>query len=174
MLHLAQVEEQLDLGKRGFRLLARRVAEGIWEVISCDAASADEEGFLVADGAAEFCDGNLVLVEVAENGQATEVRPATDWVTNLVENYLTHGVTPDFLKQEAERVEEWRQELTLKSQDLTRRTMEAEARRDRIQTLEQDLEAQKQHLDDMMQSIIEREKKLDQADDESSDKNQSA
>lgn len=162
MLHLAQVEEQPDSGKRGLRLLARQVAEHAWEVLPNDAGRSGEN-FLLAEAATSLNHGNLVLVQVSEDRQITETRPATDWVMEFVETYLIYGVTPDFLKQESERVEGWRQELTLKSQELTRRTMETEARRDRIQTLEQDLEAQKHQLDEMMQSIIEREKKLENA-----------
>jgi hypothetical protein len=43
------------------------------------------------------------------------------------------------LQQEVERAEEWRQSLTLQNQDLARRTLELEARREQIQALEESL-----------------------------------
>jgi predicted RNase H-like nuclease (RuvC/YqgF family) len=66
---------------------------------------------------------------------------------DLVEQYLSAGVTPTFLQEEAERTEQWRQDLTLQSQDLTRRHLEMEARREQIQTLEEDLKREKQQLE---------------------------
>jgi uncharacterized protein (DUF3084 family) len=68
-------------------------------------------------------------------------------VLDLVQQYLSVGVTPTFLQEEAERTEQWRQDLTLQSQDLTRRHLEMEARREQIQTLEEDLKREKQQLE---------------------------
>lgn len=62
---------------------------------------------------------------------------------DLIGTYLTTGITPDFLRQEAERAEQWRQSLTLQNQDLARRTLELEARREQIQALEESLKREK-------------------------------
>jgi hypothetical protein len=48
-------------------------------------------------------------------------------------------MTPAQLRQEAERAESWRQSLTLQNQDLARRSLELEARREQIQALEESL-----------------------------------
>ena len=72
----------------------------------------------------------------------------------LIQNYLTTGISPEFLRQEAERAEDWRQNLTLQNQDLARRTLELEARREQIQALEEALKRDKSeaHQDENVDS----------------------
>jgi hypothetical protein len=79
----------------------------------------------------------LVLVELSTTGEIEWVEEATNWVLNLVQTFLTTGITPDILRQEAEKAEKWRQDLTLQSQDLARRRLELEARREQIESLEE-------------------------------------
>ena len=57
----------------------------------------------------------------------------------MLQTYLSNGITPAFLHQEVERAEKWRQTLSLQSQDLARRSLELEARREQIQALEESL-----------------------------------
>jgi len=65
-------------------------------------------------------------------------------VLKLVQTYLTSGMTVEFLQQEAERAEKWRQNLTLQNQELARRSLELEARREQIQALEESLKRDKE------------------------------
>jgi uncharacterized protein (DUF3084 family) len=51
------------------------------------------------------------------------------------------------LQQESERVEQWRQSLTLQSQEIARRTLELEARREQLQELEEELRREKKKLE---------------------------
>ncbi|CDN16677.1 FIG00876815: hypothetical protein [Richelia intracellularis] len=81
----------------------------------------------------------LVLVELSSTGKIEWVEEATNWVLNLVRTFLTTGITPEILRQEAEKAEKWRQDLTLQSQDLARRSLELEARREQIQSLEENI-----------------------------------
>lgn len=132
MLYLAKVEKKGGLlGKAGLRLLARQQAENKWAIVS-------QEEPIVTPEASPYGDGLLVLVDV-NNRQVSNVRDATDWEMQLVKQFLAQGITPDFLQQETERAEQWRQSLTLQSQDLARRNIELEKRRDQLQDLEEKL-----------------------------------
>jgi hypothetical protein len=141
MLYLAQVEKKGFLGKIGLRLLARQRTEDTW------AAVAGEEAILSAESPQSLGEGALVLVEVSPSGEIVKIQDATSWVVGLVRDYLIKGITPAFLQQEAERVEQWRQSLTLQSQELARRTLELEARREQLQELEEELRREKKKLE---------------------------
>lgn len=92
-------------------------------------------------------EGVLVLADIGENGEVLKMRSATNWVIELVDRYLTTGITLEFLQLEAEKAEEWRQSLTLQSQALSRRFIEVESRREQIQTLEAKFQQEKQLLE---------------------------
>ncbi len=132
MLHLAQVQKQGPSGLAELRLLARQEAEHTWAVMA-------EEVFIPVAEALTLSEGLLVLVELSPTGEIERLQDATNWVIQLVQTYLTSGITPAFLQQEAERAEHWRQNLTLQNQDLARRSLELEARREQIQALEESL-----------------------------------
>ena len=146
MLHLAQVQKKGFLGKAELRLLARQKSETTW------ALAADEDAILSAEANA-FGEGTLVLLELAEDHQVTNLQDATGWVLELVQKYLIAGLTPALLQQEAERAEQWRQSLTLQSQELGRRTLEVEARREQIQELEENLKREKKELEALAQQL---------------------
>jgi hypothetical protein len=80
-----------------------------------------------------------VLVKLSPTGEIETIEDATDWVINLVQIYISTGITPEFLKQEAVKMENWQQSLTLQNQDLARRSLELEARREQIEALEESL-----------------------------------
>lgn len=139
MLHLAQIHQK-NYSKSGLRLLATQKAENVWTV-------AHEEEFVVSTRANDYSENALVLVELSSTQQILSIRDAKDWVLELVETYLVNGITPAYLHQETERAEQWRQSLTLQSQELDRRTLELEARREQIQALEEDLKRQKKQFE---------------------------
>ena len=60
---------------------------------------------------------------------------------------MTTGFRTDVLQAEAQKAEAWRQSLTLQSQELSRRLIEVEARREQIQTLETKLQQEKELLE---------------------------
>lgn len=136
MLYLAQVQKKGILGKAGLRLLARQKSEHTWVVIT-------EEEVLPAAEANNLSEGLLVLAEVNHARQVTSVQDAKDWVLDIVQKFLITGITPAFLQQETERAEQWRQSLTLQSQELDRRALELEARREQVQALEESLKREK-------------------------------
>ncbi|ARV60070.1 hypothetical protein BZZ01_16870 [Nostocales cyanobacterium HT-58-2] len=136
MLYLAQVHNNEFLDQLQLRLLARHEGENIWTMIP-------EEAFILLGKGNTLTEKLLVLVELSPTGDIERLEEATNWVLNLVQSYLTTGITPEFLRQEAERAEQWRQNLTLQNQDLARRSLELEARREQIQALEESLKREK-------------------------------
>lgn len=136
MLYLAQVHKNDFLDQMQLRLLAREEAENIWAIIP-------EEAFILLGKGKTLTENLLVLVELSPTGDIERLEDAANWVLNLVKAYLTTGITPEFLQQEADRAEQWRQNLTLQNQDLARRSLELEARREQIQALEESLKREK-------------------------------
>jgi len=130
MLYLADVSHDASQQSLSLRLIAQQRSEHSWQVIEEPKELAFEQS------EAPNVEG-LALVELSENDQTFELRDASPWVLDIVRNYLSTGVTADFLQQEAERAEQWRQALTLQSQELGRRTLELEARMGQIQELEE-------------------------------------
>jgi polyhydroxyalkanoate synthesis regulator phasin len=139
MLYLAQVHKNEFLDQHQLQLLARQEAENVWTIIP-------EEAFILLGKGSSLAEKLLVLVELSATGDIEKIEEATNWVLNLVQTYLSTGITPEFLHQEAERAEQWRQNLTLQNQDLARRSLELEARREQIQALEETLKREKNGL----------------------------
>ena len=138
MLYLAQVQKQKLSGQVELCLLAHQQTTYKWEV--------DEQEKLISVASAiAFPEGVLVLIELSPKGEMLSIQDATTWVLDLVKTYLTSGVTPEFLKAETERSEQWRQSLTLQNQDLSRRSLEVEARREQIQALEESFKRDKEN-----------------------------
>ena len=143
MLYLAEVQNQENLGEISLQLLASHTSDDTWAILT-------EESFLTLpkDFAQNVLnEGMLVLADIGENSKVLHIQAATNWVLELVKKYLTTGFTPDFLHQEAQKAEGWRQSLTLQSQELSRRLIEVEARREQIQNLEAKLQQEKQLLE---------------------------
>lgn len=139
MLHLAQVQNNDSAGGVELKLLARQQSEHTWTLINPESVP--------LTNSKPLNEGLLLLVDLSENLEILNIQQAKDWVLDLVQKYLTIGVTPSFLQEEVERAEQWRQDLTLQSQDLTRRNLELEARREQLQALEEDLKPEKQKLE---------------------------
>ena len=89
----------------------------------------------------------LVLLELDADNQMISATDATQWVLKFVSDYLKQGLTPKGLEEELERVEQWRQSLTLQSQEVRRRILETAARRDEIQDLEKRLKLERETLE---------------------------
>ncbi len=147
MLYLAQVHKNEFLEQYQLRLLARQEGDNFWVIIP-------EEAFILLGKGNVMSEKMLVLVELSPTGDIKKLEDATNWVLHLVQAYLSTGLTPEFLQQEAERAEHWRQCLTLQNQDLARRSLELEARREQIQSLEESIkkDMNRQHKDDLASS----------------------
>ncbi|NET01292.1 MAG: hypothetical protein F6K62_08895 [Sphaerospermopsis sp. SIO1G2] len=135
MKYLAQVNKNDFLNQYELHLLASQESENLWSIIS-------ENTPILLEKSQIMNEKMLVLVEISPTGDIVSIDDATDWVISLVQTYLSSGITPEFLEQEAENAEQWRQNLTLQNQDLARRTLELEARREQIQALEESLKSE--------------------------------
>ncbi|MFO5491680.1 MAG: hypothetical protein ACLBM6_03820 [Cuspidothrix sp.] len=144
MLYLAQVNKNDFLDQYQLHLLARQESENFWLTIADGDSVALAIETLILLGKANAISNNLlVLVELSPTGEIQRFEDATPWVINLVQTYLSTGITPEFLKQEAEKVESWQQNLTLQNQDLARRSLELEARREQIEALEESIKRER-------------------------------
>ncbi len=141
MRYLAQVLPAEAAGAPGFLLLALQETDDAWSL-------SETASVISSSQATDQLSGNWVLVDLAESQEVVLVQDAKPWILQLVKTYLTSGITPEFLQQETDRAEQWRQSLTLRSQELDRRALEVEARREQIQALEADLKREKQQLED--------------------------
>jgi hypothetical protein len=150
MQYLAKVQKKAFLGGAELLLLAERTAEAKWEL-------ATSERIIETTKLLSFQEGNLVLVEINPQNQVISIQDAVPWVLDLIQHYLSHGMTPETLEQEIERAERWRQSLTLKSQDVDRRALETAARRDEIQELERSLKQEREELEARWQALEQRE-----------------
>ncbi len=156
MQYLAKVHKKAFLGGAELALLAVRTSEDTWERIQTERLV--ETTRLLA-----FQEGNLVLVELDGLNQITAVEDAIPWLLDVVEQYLSYGMTPSALEQEIERAERWRQSLTLKSQEVDRRALETAARRDEIQELERNLKQEREELEQRWEVLRDQLSKLDQS-----------
>jgi GNAT superfamily N-acetyltransferase len=140
MLHLAQVKQRNPEGKVMIQLLAQQKAEYVWAVLDDE----DSQLWIESD---DYNEGVLILVDLSPTKQVQDIHSATQWILEILDQYLSLGITPAILQEEVQRAEQWRQSLTLQSQELGRRALEVEARRDQIQELEENLKQEKQALD---------------------------
>ena len=140
MQHLAKVCHITSEGALVLQFLARQLEDYLWEL-----SIGEQE--IVSTLPVTFNEGTLVLVKLDESNQVIELQEATDWILDLVSQFLTQGVTPQFFHQEVERAEQWRQSLTLQSQEIRRRALETAARRDEIQELEKKLRLEQEELE---------------------------
>ncbi len=130
MLHLAKVLNRTSSGSAELRLLAYQQLNTTWHVVN----QAASDGLVVTMPLDKlpYGEGVLVVVELSDDRRVRTVQDATDWILDVL-------AMPTFLQQEIERMEKWRQSLTLESQELARRNLEVEARLEHIQALEESL-----------------------------------
>lgn len=155
MQYLAKVQKKAFLGGAELLLLAQKTAEQQWEVLPSPQPLAQKD--LIA-----FQEEQLVIVDVDGADSITAMEDATPWILEIIEAYLTQGITAEALAQEIERAERWRQSLTLKSQEVDRRALETAARRDEIQELERNLKQEQEALELRRLELEELEAKLNQ------------
>ena len=132
MQYLAKVHSNQLPSTTQLQLLARNSSENRWEVLV-------SQGVISTSKDVPFSEQMLLIAEIEGDDQVVSVVDATEWVLSLIKDYLSLGLTPKELESEIERAEQWRQSLTLQTQEVRRRTLETAARRDEIQNLEKRL-----------------------------------
>lgn len=155
MRYLAKVERAAFLGQAVLQLLAHELDEYLWETLP--EAKVVETSMPLGVG-----DGALVLVEVnPTTSEVLAIEDAASWVMTVLQQFLAQGISPEFLAQEAERAEQWRQSLTLESQEVERRALETAARRDEIQELEHKLKAAREELEQREAELLARQQEYE-------------
>ncbi|MBE9221136.1 hypothetical protein IQ215_00350 [Cyanobacterium stanieri LEGE 03274] len=142
MLYLAQVVENNISQKLELHLLAMEESSNQWTFCN--------EEYLSLPDEIESCQGLLLLLDINEKREIIRYRDAKDWVLNIIRDFVTNEgeKCSDFFVNEQVRIEQWRQELTLESQDLTRIKLEMETRREELQQLEHNLSLERKKLND--------------------------
>ncbi|MEB3212748.1 MAG: hypothetical protein VKL39_15415 [Leptolyngbyaceae bacterium] len=166
MLYLAKVSKHEETGELLLKLLARQKSEHHWVL-----APSQDPVVITLEGEGYGVD-SLVLADLSRDRTVESIQDATDWVLRVIKEYLVTGIDPDVLNKEAERAEEWRKDLTLKTQDLARRALELETRRDQIQELEKKLEAERQQIESTRLKIEVEKAKVGMDEPQSSNANQ--
>lgn len=136
MQYLAKVYLKSSLEGTQLQLLAVNTYESTWEPLN-------PAQIIFTVEAIAFNEQAFVLLELDRDKKVLAVKDATQWVVDFVAAYLSLGLTPAALAEEAKRAEQWRQSLTLQSQEVRRRALETAARRDEIQDLEKRLKLEK-------------------------------
>ncbi|MGD1860243.1 MAG: hypothetical protein ACFB0E_09765 [Leptolyngbyaceae cyanobacterium] len=157
MRYLAKVERASFLGNAVLQLLARQIDGYLWEMLP------DREA-LEADTALGVGNGAIVLIDLDEQSDPSKIVAVEDvvpWLLDIIKQFLSQGITPDFLAKEAERAEQWRQSLTLESQEVERRALETAARRDEIQELERHLKTAREELERQEADFLARQKEIE-------------
>lgn len=140
MEYLAKVHTKSSDGGTRLQLLAVKSCDPNWKPI----APPREVSTALS---VSFNEQVLVLLDMDDDNEITDVRDATEWVVGFVSDYLSLGLTPKDMREELERAEQWRQSLTLQSQEVRRRALETAARRDEIQDLEKRLKLEREALE---------------------------
>lgn len=140
MLYLAQIHGDPNSDLIGLQLLAQQRSDRSWCISETTIISCDRDY--------PYAPGVLVLVELGTGGEILTIQEARDWLLELLKKYPTlETIAPEFVQQEQLRVEQWRQEITAQSLELTRRNLEIETRRDQLQELETSLKKEREQLE---------------------------
>lgn len=142
MQYLAKVHSKQSHSRTQLELLAKNSSENLWELLV-------PSGIIDTSKGVPFNEQALLIVDIEscddERGdRVVSLIDATPWILTVIADYLSLGVTPKYLQDEAERAEQWRQSLTLQSQEVRRRSLETAARRDEIQNLEKRLKLERE------------------------------
>lgn len=154
MLYLAQVIGKNPDGQAQLRLLAVHKADSTWVPLP-------EDSCLLTSEAMEWAENVWLRVQLSSSKEIEQIEEATDWLVEFINEYLSVGISPSQLRDEAERAEQWRQSLTLRSQELARRDLEIEARQDQIQQLEENIQEERKKLERWAAELEKRERLLD-------------
>lgn len=140
VLYLAEVGKRGGLfggNKVEFRLIAFQRPDDGWQVLP-------EEEVIASDKTCDFATGALVLLDLNNSRQVQRIQESTQRLLGFLREFSR--LQERYRTQEAE-VEQWKESLSIQSQELSRRQQEFESRQDQLQQLQMELmqlEEQKQ------------------------------
>lgn len=144
MLYLAEVQKQskgfMGGSETKLKLLACQRNDQSWSVIPGNE-------LIVAEEASNFGDGALVIVNLSTNRQIQgEPESASKRVIGILQGFSR---LLEKTKNQEDEIEQWKESLTIQSEELSRREMEMENRLERLEQMEEEykqLEQQREEI----------------------------
>ncbi|TVQ51595.1 MAG: hypothetical protein EA366_15225 [Spirulina sp. DLM2.Bin59] len=149
MLYLAQVRKYSSADGIELTLLAEQRADQVWAVHEAKPYTVTPQTLPLIP---PLQAGMWVLVDCDETGQPLRIQDAQDWVLSLLRNLAAQGDVKQWLQSEESKIEQWRQELTLKSQEMSIKNLELETRRERFEMEQAELEKRWQAIREQEQA----------------------
>ncbi|MBF2020246.1 MAG: hypothetical protein IGR93_09115 [Hydrococcus sp. C42_A2020_068] len=160
MLYLAEVKKQIKgfIGgaKTELKLLACQHNDQTWSAVPGDET-------IACDELAQAGEGALVLVNLSNNRQL-QGKPELAGI-ELVRQLQKLSRLLEKTKDQQEEIEQWKQSLSIQSEELTRRQMDMEARLEQIDQMQeefQELERQRQEMEANWQRFRAEQERIEQ------------
>jgi hypothetical protein len=145
MLYLAQVRKYSSVDGMVLALLAEQTAEQAWVVKPAEPLTVHPDDL---PPMTPTTPGMLVLVELDQNASPVRIRDAQDWMLNMLTRFSDQSSRQHWLEAQEDKIEQWRQELTIKSQEMSIKNLELETRRERFEAEQAELEQRWQAIRD--------------------------
>jgi chromosome segregation ATPase len=132
MLYLAEVKKQTQFigkPKTELKLLACQRNDQSWSAIP-------GEEIIAAEEATNFADGALVMANINNKQVQGTPEAASGQLVGLLQNFSR---ILGKAKDQEEEIEQWKQSLTLQSQELSRWQMEMESRQEQLAKMEEEV-----------------------------------
>ena len=132
MLYLAEIQKQ----SKGFmggveaklKLIACQRNDQSWSVVNNES--------IVADGASDFGDRALVMVNLGVNRQVQgKIEPASQAIVGILKNFSR---LLEKTQEREQEIEQWKESLAIQSEELSRRQIEMETHHEQAEQMEQE------------------------------------
>ncbi len=153
MLYLAEVQKQskgfMGGSETKLKLLACQRNDRSWSVIPGNELIAAEE-------ASNFGDGALIIVNLSTNRQIQgEPESASKRVIGILQGFSR---LLEKTKNQEDEIEQWKESLTIQSEELSRREMEMENRLERLEEMEEEYKKLEQQREEIILAKEEAER----------------
>lgn len=98
MQYLAQVISKDPQGTAKLQLLAAQKTDYVWVKLT-------EEAYIFSEDAVPFGEGALVVLQLVHSQKIQAIQDAKGWLLNILEDYLSVGISPKQMREEVERAE---------------------------------------------------------------------
>ncbi len=153
VLYLAEIQKQTKGFMGGvetkLKLLACQRNDQSWSIIN-------ENEFLTTDNAGEFGEGALIVVNVSTNRQL-QGKPelAAKRIIGVLQGFSR---LLEKTKTQEQEIEQWKESLTIQSEELSRRELEMENRLEQVEQMEEEFKELEQQRQEIEQTKAEAEK----------------
>lgn len=153
MLYLAEIQKQskgfMGGSETKLKLLACQRNDQSWSVVPGNE-------LITAEEASNFGDGALVIVNLSTNRQIQgEPESASKRVIGILQGFSR---LLEKTKNQEDEIEQWKESLTIQSEELSRREMEMENRLERLEQMEEEYKQLEQQKEEIISAKQEAEK----------------